>query len=577
MAASRFQGGSVTGKTKESNKELTKEIISFCRHIAGSFRITAMCICGNCASEFYDARIVIEVLLIIPGFPPKIMNYVKVLGDHTIIVLTVDQGVFENDVDKGFLGEALADGIVLPYVPLLNSDYLCSMEVALKRRLTQELLENLVLRFPELSRQLRIKPEYFLYETVMTRVRLFPPMIHTLDNLLRVKTREKNMQTALNGFSEALRQLEREGKICISNGYVRICEELAQKAVSRRARFVSLFRPTQRALFVSLLGILPGILNLLSQNREFLQRFPKAPDRNSASIHRLEDPENYVFFPTANGLIPLANKMDIIAFVRKMLGASKDAKMTVKRLGGMLNDVYLIRVLVDSEERNVVAKDFRDWSNFKWFPLTLWSIGTRTFTVLGRSRLEKEIAINQLLHSKGLAVPKILCASPNQRLVFMEYIDGEDLSKVAKGISTLKDSNKLKEDLAIIEKVGRLIAKVHALGVSLGDSKPENILIAKNGEIYLMDFEQASRNGDKVWDIAEFLYYSGHFFAPLAEPLRAELLTESFINGYSAEGGNVENVKKAGDSKYTKVFSIFTLPRIILTISNYCRRTELNG
>jgi tRNA A-37 threonylcarbamoyl transferase component Bud32 len=269
--------------------------------------------------------------------------------------------------------------------------------------------------------------------------------------------------------------------------------------------------------------------------------------------------------------------MDIRAFASKILGASNDAKMTVKRLGGMLNDVYLIRVLVDSEERNVVAKDFRDWSNFKWFPLTLWSIGTRTFTVLGRSRLEKEIAINQLLHSKGFAVPKILCASPNQRLVFMEYIDGEHLSKVAKRISTLKDSNKLKEDLAIIEKVGRLVAKVHVLGVSLGDSKPENMLIAKNGEIYLMDFEQASRNGDKVWDIAEFLYYSGHFFAPLAEPLRAELLAESFINGYSAEGGNVENVKKAGDSKYTKVFSIFTLPRIILTISNYCRKTELNG
>jgi len=536
-----------------------------------------MCICGNCASEFYDARSVIEVLLIISGFPPKIMNYVKGLGDHTVMVLTVDQGVFENDVDRGFLGEALADGIVLPYVPLLNSDYLCSMEVALKKRLNQELLENLVLRFPELSRQLRIKPEYFLYETIMTRVRLFPPMIHTLDNLLRVKTREKSMQTALNGFSEALWQLEREGKICISNGYVRISEEFAQKAVSRRARFVSLFRPTQRALFASLLGILPGILNLLSQNREFLQRFPKASDWNSASLHRLEDPENYVFFPTANGLVPLANKMDIRAFASKILGASNDAKMTVKRLGGMLNDVYLIRVLVDSEERNVVAKDFRDWSNFKWFPLTLWSIGTRTFTVLGRSRLEKEIAINQLLHSKGLAVPKILCASPNQRLVFMEYIDGEHLSKVAKRISTLKDSNKLKEDLAIIEKVGRLVAKVHVLGVSLGDSKPENMLIAKNGEIYLMDFEQASRNGDKVWDIAEFLYYSGHFFAPLAEPLRAELLAESFINGYSAEGGNVENVKKAGDSKYTKVFSIFTLPRIILTISNYCRKTELNG
>jgi len=35
-------------------------------------------------------------------------------------------------------------------------------------------------------------------------------------------------------------------------------------------------------------------------------------------------------------------------------------------------------------------------------------------------------------------------------------------------------------------------------------------------------------------------------------------------------------VKKAGASKYTRVFSVFTMPSIILAMSNFCKKVEVH-
>lgn len=163
-------------------------------------------------------------------------------------------------------------------------------------------------------------------------------------------------------------------------------------------------------------------------------------------------------------------------------------KLRLKKLVAFLNDVYLVKASVDGVEKKVVVKSFRDWSSFKWFPLTLWTFGTRTFAVLGLSRLERECAISQLLHSKGFAVPKILHVSHSERLIFMEYIEGENLSKVAKRILASKKAGNVEKDLEVIRRIGENFAKIHALGIALGGTKPENIMVGKNGEILHFGF-----------------------------------------------------------------------------------------
>jgi tRNA A-37 threonylcarbamoyl transferase component Bud32 len=286
-------------------------------------------------------------------------------------------------------------------------------------------------------------------------------------------------------------------------------------------------------------------------------------------------PENYLFLPTASGLTPLGSGLGIEATARKVLSMSDEEKIDVQAIGGILNDIFLVKGSTEFGERKLVVKRFKDWSSFKWFPLALWSVGTRTFSILGRSRLERECAINQLLHSKGFSVPRLLCVSSDERLVFMEYITGETVSKVIRRFADSNGRPKSKKDLKTIERVGKKLAKVHAINVVLGDTKPENVMIDEQGRIYLMDFEQASRGGDRAWDVAEFLYYAGHDISPVAQPDTAEAIANAFITGYLAAGGDAETVRKAANPKYTKVFSVFTMPHIILAIANTCKRVGM--
>jgi tRNA A-37 threonylcarbamoyl transferase component Bud32 len=163
--------------------------------------------------------------------------------------------------------------------------------------------------------------------------------------------------------------------------------------------------------------------------------------------------------------------------------------------------------------------------------------------------------------------------SANEQLVFMEFLEGENLSHTIKRIALASNIQRAEEDLMIVTQVGEIYAKVHALNVVLGDTKPENVMIDKQGNLYLLDFEQAGRKGDKSWDIACFLFYCGHYM-PLNGEDKAQAITEAFIKGYLANGGSEEVIKCAAIARYTRVFSIFTLPSILRVMANTCKKIE---
>jgi hypothetical protein len=71
-----------------------------------------------------------------------------------------------------------------------------------------------------------------------------------------------------------------------------------------------------------------------------------------------------------------------------------------------------------------------------------------------------------------------------------------------------------------------------------------------------------------------FLYYSGHYLQPLYSNGKAEAITNAFASGYLKGGGDASTIRKAGNSKYTRIFSVFTMPSIMLAMSNVCRKTE---
>ena len=175
--------------------------------------------------------------------------------------------------------------------------------------------------------------------------------------------------------------------------------------------------------------------------------------------------------------------------------------------------------------------------------------------------MESEYAFNYLLASRGLRVPKVLGADVKSRSILFSYIPGDGLSTL---LARMAQTGQIgpRENTAA-RSAGHLIAGAHLLDAALGDTKPENFIVDRGGQVTLVDLEQSRENGDYSWDVAEFLYYSGHYWLPVNNAL-AEFV-ESFVTGY-LESGARKILRKAASPKYVRVFSVWTPPNILLNI-----------
>ena len=104
----------------KSGERLSEQVLSFGRRVARSSEITAAYLFRGSP----EGKAPLEVMLIIKGFQSKLLAYVTMFDERNAVVVAVDQWVFERDVDRGFLGEALVWGLIFPYSPVLNREYL---------------------------------------------------------------------------------------------------------------------------------------------------------------------------------------------------------------------------------------------------------------------------------------------------------------------------------------------------------------------------------------------------------------------------------------------------------------------
>jgi tRNA A-37 threonylcarbamoyl transferase component Bud32 len=547
-------------------------LLDLCHNIAGNRRIVAACLYGPTVSGYGSDGCNLDILLILKGLGSGIRTCERKTGVRKALFLVVDQGAFQRDVSAGWLGEIAADKLLTPYEHLVNGDYLWRQEVALKKRVVWELLEGLILEFPELSHELTIRQEYFMYEDQMRRAKLFPLVAYRFLNVFQKSIRQKNVEIIMEGYRKALEELSEQKWVTLSNDAVKVTPRLVNIIRKKRIRIPIFLRAVQRTALLHVFSTIPRMLaTMTAEVAIYNETNPTASEMEDAS-KSLEDPREHVFMLTQFGPVPLSDATDIEEFAKKTIPGATRVNIETKEIGGVLNSIYLLTLRTDHEQQKIVVKKFKDWAGFKWFPLALWAVGTKSFAVLGKSRLEREYALNQYLLSKGVAVPRILHISPKQQLVFQEFVDGKTLAETIK--SAVSEHNGGSEELELVKEAGKQIAKVHQLGVGLGDCKPENIVVAKDGRLFFIDLEQSSRDGDQPWDVAEFLYYSGHYVPPLAPTEKIERVTNAFLEGYLVGGGNREAVSRAASPRCTKVFSIFTQPHVMLAISNICRKMK---
>ena len=236
-----------------------------------------------------------------------------------------------------------------------------------------------------------------------------------------------------------------------------------------------------------------------------------------------EDPKNYLYLRTSAGLVPLGEKLSLDEVIANLkLGGP----ITITPLAGVLNEVFL----VTAGKEQLVVKKFTDWDGFKWFTLNLVSLGSKLFAVSGKARMTNEYGMNRYLGKRGLKVANIIYLNVKQRILVERYLSGPSFADLAK--EAVNQSSLTNGQTELAESLGETLADIHATGVSVGDTKPENFVI-NDGKIFTVDLEQAGKRKDYAWDIAELLFYTGHYRISPTFTGGLKGIIEAIVTGYS--------------------------------------------
>ncbi|KON31282.1 hypothetical protein AC482_01290 [miscellaneous Crenarchaeota group-15 archaeon DG-45] len=478
--------------------------------------------------------------------------------DARLELLAVDRRLFEADVRDSALLEAAAVRLLLPYVALKGGGYLARWERLYKRRKIQESLAGLAMEHPELSSELLVDPRYFVHDSLLRLSHLLPRAFELLGDL------DEGGSELLGGFTEALRELESEGTVRIIEGLVSVDRGFVDEVLRRGFSAPDQLTRVQRQL--------QGLLKLGLRGAVDLFRPPSLSVvedlvSTAVGVQNLPRPDRFLHFPTATGIAPMSEATSIDEFLSRLRPPGRAGKTRLRRFGGVLNEVYMLTYAVDGETRRAIMKRYPNWVSLKWAPIALWTLGTKNFAVQGRSRMERECATSSLLGRSGIPVPKILLTSFEDRLLVREYVEGESLADIVK--AAIQGGPNGHGDL--LRRAGGTVAAVHGAGATLGDCKPENFVVAAGGEPFIVDLEQGTRGGDETWDLAEFLYFSGHYAGPFAPLHEVVEVARCFIEGYVAGGGDRRSAAEAARLRYTKVFTPIALPTVISAIAQTCR------
>jgi tRNA A-37 threonylcarbamoyl transferase component Bud32 len=184
--------------------------------------------------------------------------------------------------------------------------------------------------------------------------------------------------------------------------------------------------------------------------------------------------------------------------------------------------------------------------------------------------MTNEYGMNRYLGKRGLKVPNIVYLNVKQRILVERYLPGPSFADLARNAVNQSKLTKTQSDLA--ESLGETLADIHHIGVSLGDTKPENFVV-KDGQIFIVDLEQAGKRKDYAWDLAELLFYTGHYRISPTVTGGLKGIVEAMATGYSRRGDPSE-LRKAAGVRYAKVFSIWTPAPVFLEISRILREAR---
>ncbi|MCS7142371.1 MAG: hypothetical protein NZ920_01055 [Aigarchaeota archaeon] len=459
---------------------------------------------------------------------------------------------FEEDVSRGSYGEVFADRFLTPYTVIEGGGLIEELFDLYAERAVRQAILDLINEHGLAAANITFLPEFIVMNKVRSRSTVYPPSQGLLWWADERRGNARVLSLVSERFKPVLSRFEREGTFYERDGRYHIPHDVVVSIMEREKRGQSWpIKVDTNVLELFRLGRLPlfnpyfRIANLGS-----MVRYPQLQ----------VDPTRYLYVRTSLGYQRFKEQERIRGVFPKSLMRA-GCTLKVRRKGYLFNSTYEVQIL---EEKRVVEryflKRYLSWTDLKWVATKLVTFPIKTFYISPATRMGNELFFISYLTDKGVRVPEIAYVDWNNKIVLEEFIEGRTMTEIWVEDD---DSRELRE---ASRTAGERVAFVHSLGVVLGDCKPDNVICNSRGECWLVDLEQASFGDEREWDLAECIYYLGHY----VDSDRASEFAVSFVEGY-LRLGSIEVVENALNAAYRFALSFWTPPWVLTKVSDAVR------
>lgn len=463
--------------------------------------------------------------------------------------IIIDEAVLFNAAEAPVLDEAVIGKFLNIYEPLLNEDYLRRVEITYKKRIMAEKLIEIQADYGDLSSNLILPYEYFLFDKLHKLALQQPDLIDIYQRTYCGGLRGECLAFGLRGFREAAEFLASHGIIISGDDSVRILKE-------RKQRKNALHKLNQLNPLTTAGAIKNAFRTLASIAGIEYKAKPLAGlkfNEKGESTVELDRPNKLLRLEEGVVFDDPSRMIEEVALIHGFTGTYTHEEV---KKGGIINSSTLLKISGEGRDAKFILKHFPELKNVKWIILNVWTFAAKRFNMTPLSRLSREVEAVRKLHGIGIKTHRITGVVLDERTLVSEYTEGVPLDKSVEEIAGGKST-----DTGDIERYAQVLGKMHKVGLVYGDTKPANALVGDDG-IYLNDLEQAVERGDQAWDLAEFLYYSA-MLAKEVEGMR--LVARSFLTAYRSENGG-RNIARARKLRYLLPFLLVMAPKMMRAV-----------
>jgi tRNA A-37 threonylcarbamoyl transferase component Bud32/predicted nucleotidyltransferase len=519
-----------TSLSKEESNAIDKYIEKLAKHR----RVIGVCLYGSKVAGYGNLDSDIDIIVVVKNYSHTIKYSYLRTKEAKISALIVDYLAIQKDAKTGLLGEFVVGRLLHTYEALLNRDLFKSIEVLYKKRIILEELFDIIRTTNILCTEIKFPLEFILFSKIKQRSSVYLSALYSYYKIYTSGSAGDNLDFALRGFKEALKEImaydrdllvltptsTKMDDFVLQIGKKRL---ILNKQVGRNIVSLKLAKKLQilSSYFVHVYAGRKVFHYVMGEADSKLKRYRSQP---ISLPEFMTSPREHYWNLDEGRVIAERNKkwLDIVA---KSLGLIQYMISRKTRLGDM-NSRTMCYTLQDysisGRSVSIVAKKFSTLKGVKWAALNFWSLSTgshfkHSFKVDPSYRLGTEYkALRYLRNEMGLNTPTILAIDLENRILVTNFVEGQSLGQIIQDLLNKKSTVGIAKTYWI-RTAGKNIAMIHSTHCTLGNIKPNNIIIKSSedvsGRIFFTDLEQFDFGDDKsgsdpIWDIIQFLCWS---------------------------------------------------------------------